>query len=394
MRGVRSPETEIEMSSTNHAQNRELQQDARAWSKFTGTKYTAALRQVSSPLTQGFLGDRVSARDLIAVLEEHPLVGADGDEPLLGENGFYADDGWQFDGQTDFVELALILDMLRMFTPTPAGESTGVHSYTLKHTAEQFLSPHCTYVSNGRLIWAAAALGLDLVEPDSQGLNLMVGISEREHHYVRRLMREGERQVRGHHYRPAGMTHLQTALSRCTAGEEPPARWVRPAPATSDAPFHDWLAEQAGRHDPVGHLATDYVAGVEDSDHDLAATPDTLLAILHDVAPSPEVYDAAVRAIDEWFGAFPSSPPIRTELIASDRREHDGFGAGAGDVEQFRYRCPCGLGEVVEEHDNIPGFREHDVWINCSKCRAEWRFASDRPARGWGLVPVSLLQAR
>lgn len=40
------------MTSSNHAQNRELQQDARAWAVFTGTKYTAALRQMTSPLGQ------------------------------------------------------------------------------------------------------------------------------------------------------------------------------------------------------------------------------------------------------------------------------------------------------------------------------------------------------
>ena len=54
-----------EMSSNNHAHSRELQQDARAWADFTGTKYTAALRQMTSPFAQGFLGERVSARHLI-----------------------------------------------------------------------------------------------------------------------------------------------------------------------------------------------------------------------------------------------------------------------------------------------------------------------------------------
>lgn len=30
--------------------------------------------------------------------------------------------------------------------------------------------------------------------------------------------------------------------------------------------------------------------------------------------------------------------------------------------------CPCGKGKVVEEHDDIPGFREHDIWIQCEEC--------------------------
>ncbi|MEV5053689.1 hypothetical protein [Arthrobacter sp. LAR12-1-1.1] len=52
------------MTSTNHEQNRELQQDARAWADFTGTNYTDALRQITSPLAHRLLGDRVSERRL------------------------------------------------------------------------------------------------------------------------------------------------------------------------------------------------------------------------------------------------------------------------------------------------------------------------------------------
>jgi hypothetical protein len=375
--------------NNNHAQNRELQQDARAWAEFTGTKYTAALRQITSPFAQGFLDDRVSARQLIAVLDDHVLIGADGDEPLLGDNGFYAEEPWRFNGQTDFIELALITDMLRMFTPTAVGATPEVSSYTLKHTAERFLSPHCTYVSNGRLIWAAAALGLDIVEPDSASPNLLIGVSEREHHYVSRLTREGQGQLRAHHHRPDGLTHVLTALARCAAGEPPEGRWIRPAPAQVEAPFHDWLAAQAGRYDPVGDFASDYSAGVHDSDHRIARTPDELLTILYEVSPSLAAYDAAVTAIAEWLNASPTSTPIRTEPISGESHDVDGFGAGAGDVERYQYRCPCGDGEIIEEHDNIPGFREHDVRIDCEKCRVEWRFVDGRPVREWGLEPVT-----
>ena len=47
------PGTEIEMTSDNHANDRELQGDARAWAAFTGAPYTAALRQMKSPLAGG-----------------------------------------------------------------------------------------------------------------------------------------------------------------------------------------------------------------------------------------------------------------------------------------------------------------------------------------------------
>ncbi|WP_197025896.1 hypothetical protein [Nocardioides sp. URHA0020] len=375
------------MSSNNHAYNRELQQDARSWAAFTGSKYTAALRQMTSPFTQGLLGDRPSARHLISVLDQHPLVGTDDDGPSLSDNGFYADDPWRFNGQTDFVELVLVVEMLRMFTPTVAGQEPELSSYKLKHTAEQFLRPHCDYVSNGRLIWAAAALGLDLVDRGGS-LNLSVGVSEREHHYLRRLTGSGQERPRGHQFRPPGLLHLQDALARCAAGGPLTGAWVRPASAQVGAPFHDWLTAQVGRPDPVGDIANDYTAGVRDSDHPIASTPGELLSLLYDVEPSPSFYDAAVAAIAEWMATSPEAAPIRTDLVTRDAHEVAGWGAGPGDIEVYRYRCPCGFGEIVEEHDNTPGFREHDVHIRCDRCREEWLFAAGLPVRGWGLVPA------
>ncbi|XVQ86490.1 hypothetical protein ACQP2K_03380 [Microbispora siamensis] len=375
------------MTSNNHAQNRELQKDARAWADFTGTTYNAALRQMSSPLAQGLLGERVSARQLIAALNDHELIGSRGGDPILGESGFFSEVPWHFNGETDFIQLALITDMLRMFTPISDSTTPEVGSYSLKHTAERFLSPHCSYVSNGRLIWAAAALGLRIADPDGDGPNLLIGVSEREHDYVRRMVDLGHTRPHADHYRPAGYADLQTALAQAAAGELITRRWVRPTLVVEAAPFHDWLILQAGRNDVIGVLAGDYSAGVRDSDHRIARTPDELLAIFHEIRPSPEAYDAVVSTIAEWMRTVPSSAPIRTEPIGGVAHEHEGWGAGAGTVERYKYRCPCGDGTITEEHDNVPGFREHDVRIDCDKCRAEWRFVDGRSVRGWGLEP-------
>jgi hypothetical protein len=376
------------MSSNEHPYTREIQRDARAWAAFTGTKYTAALRQMQSPLAQGLLGERVSARQLIATLTDHALVGTRGGDPVLGENGFDSEAAWNFNGQTDFIELALITDMLRMFTPISATATPDVSSYSLKHTAERYLSPHCAYVSNGRLIWAAAALAIPIASPEGAGPNLMIGVPEREYDYVRRMVDRGQTQPLADHYRPVGYTHLHTALARAAAGESITERWTPPTPVEEPSPFHDWLMLQASRDDVVGDLASDYSGSVRSSHHGIAHTPGQLLALLHEASRAPEAHDAAVSAIAEWMRDSPASVPVRTEPISGHENHHEGWRAGAGTTERYEYRCPCGDGKIVEEHDNIPGFRAHEVWIECDKCREEWRFVDGRSTREWGLEPL------
>ena len=33
------------------------------------------------------------------------------------------------------------------------------------------------------------------------------------------------------------------------------------------------------------------------------------------------------------------------------------------------YKCPCGKGRVVDDKDTTPGFRSHDIFIECEVCR-------------------------
>jgi hypothetical protein len=380
------------MTIDNHTNNRALQQDARAWAGFTGCNYTAALRQMESPLAQGLLGERISARQLIATLKDHVLIGNDGDDHVLGEWGFYADDPFTFNGKTDYIQLALIADMLRMFTPVETSATPEVSSYSLKHTVEYFLRPHFSYVTNGRLIWAAAALGLPIAEYDREGgPNLLVGIPEREHDYVRRMVRTGQDQPQGHHHRPPGYRHLHEALQRLASGEPVGERWVRTTPTIETSPFHDWLVLQADRDEPIGDFASDYAEGVRTSAHRIARTPDELVLLLNELSHSSGAWDAAREVIGEWLSTMSPSPGIRTIRTSGQVEEVGGYGAGPGNMERREYRCPCGDGRIVEEHDNIPGFREHSHWIECEKCRAEWRFLSGRSVYDWALEPVMQL---
>lgn len=69
---------------------------------------------------------------------------------------------------------------------------------------------------------------------------------------------------------------------------------------------------------------------------------------------------------------------MRTERIYSSQEYHPGYGAGDGDTERYEYLCPCGKGKIVEEHDNIPGFREHDVWLQCPECAKKYKLDTSK----------------
>ncbi|WP_205753627.1 hypothetical protein [Arthrobacter ruber] len=374
--------------SINSTNDRSVTQDARAWQKFTEGKHTAALRQMRSPFAQGLLGERVSARQLISTLRDHPLIGADEGDFVLGHMGFYADDLFTFDGEKDYIQLALVVEVLRMFSLEDPATPPSVGSYRLKHTVEKFLPSPYSYVTNGQLIWAAAALDLPIAEYDTDGgPNLLIGIPDREHEYVRAMVEGGANQPKAHHFRPPGFAYLQDALRRCAAGERVEDEWEKPAAGKVSAPFHDWLIAQAERDNPVGTFAGDYAEGVRRSEHRFTSTPDDLLTLLTEVSRSSEAYDAARTAIGEWLETTPQPKGVRTPTISATS-EAVGYGERAGTTERIEFRCPCGDGMIVEEHDNIPGFRDHSVWIECSKCSDEWSFLDGQPTRGWALQPV------
>jgi hypothetical protein len=413
----------MENEMTNNAKSersREVERDARAWSKFSGMKYTEALRAMEHPLAQGILGERICARDAIRVLTEHPVLSEpiwktdsegseiETDERIthLGDNGLYAAEKRALSTATehDYVELVLIAEVLRAFTTTaePRGEA---YSYNLKHTVEEFLGEHLgdhSYIANGQAIWAAAAVGIPVAEsnPGEFSLNADFGLVPEQVEYARRMRRtsgSSRDAVRAHHHRPPGYLFLQQALQQYRETGHAPGRWngIDEHAEPSTSPFHEWLAAQAGPSGERGaqgsreRLAGDYVAGVRDGDHGIARQPEELLTILHRVGADDDFFDMAREAIVDWARNSPLSNGIRTELVDRNRSDHDGWGAGAGDVERYEFRCPCGDGVILEEHDNVPGFREHDVRVLCRTCKAEWEFVPGLSVRGWRVQPIS-----
>lgn len=77
---------------------------------------------------------------------------------------------------------------------------------------------------------------------------------------------------------------------------------------------------------------------------------------------------------------------MRTKMTYSNRSAHEGYGAGCGDTEFYVFECPCGKGRIIEEHDNIPGFRDHSVYIDCERCRDDYEVDTSKGTRYWELI--------
>lgn len=77
---------------------------------------------------------------------------------------------------------------------------------------------------------------------------------------------------------------------------------------------------------------------------------------------------------------------MRTKQIYSSSEYSEGYGAGDGDTERYEYECPCGKGKIIEEHDNIPGFRDHFVGISCEECSQKYTLDKSKGTRNWELV--------
>ncbi|MBQ9917136.1 MAG: hypothetical protein IJO71_08050 [Microbacterium sp.] len=401
------------------ARLREVQRDARAWSEFSGMKYTRALRLMEHPLAQGILGERLCARDVIRVLGEHPvLTESVGDDAAnrehdvtgerashLGRNGLYSREQHPFSvaHEDDYLRLVLTAEVLRMFESTrqPNGDT---YSYNLKHTAETFLGEHLgqfSYVANGDVIWAAAALSIPIAEsaPGEWGPNADVGLVTEQVRYARSMRRSSGHDrdsIRAHHHRPPGYLFLTHALQNYRDTGAAPGRWngVDEQAEAKTSPFHEWLVKQArpGERGVPGTraaLAGDYAAGVSDSNHGVVLQPEQLVTLMRDLGADEMFVDAARDAVLDWAMSSPQSAGIRTELIDRDRRGHPGWGAGGGTIERYEFRCPCGAGTIVEEHENIPGFREHSKDIVCATCIKTWEFVPGLAERQWRVRPVA-----
>lgn len=65
---------------------------------------------------------------------------------------------------------------------------------------------------------------------------------------------------------------------------------------------------------------------------------------------------------------------IRLKRVESKEYDHGGYGAGSGTIIREEYECPCGIGRVIYEKDDIPGFREKHIYCDCEDCDKQYEF--------------------
>lgn len=66
---------------------------------------------------------------------------------------------------------------------------------------------------------------------------------------------------------------------------------------------------------------------------------------------------------------------IHLKMIKSDDVYHSGYGAGSGSIITEVYECVCGKGTVTYEKDDIPGFRDRSISVDCVDCRKKYDFS-------------------
>ena len=79
---------------------------------------------------------------------------------------------------------------------------------------------------------------------------------------------------------------------------------------------------------------------------------------------------------------------MRTKRIKETVQSGVGIGPNIGDTERYEYECPCGKDIIIEEHDNIPGFRDHDVWIRCPICSKKYYLDTSKGIRDWDIKEI------
>lgn len=67
---------------------------------------------------------------------------------------------------------------------------------------------------------------------------------------------------------------------------------------------------------------------------------------------------------------------MKLRFIKSESRSV-GYGNRQGHIKEAVYACPCGKGTVNYEVDDIVGYKNNDIYCNCSDCKDKYIFKRD-----------------
>lgn len=63
---------------------------------------------------------------------------------------------------------------------------------------------------------------------------------------------------------------------------------------------------------------------------------------------------------------------MKLERLGIMSAPHPGFGSGEGTFNETEYKCICGQGKVIYYFDDIPGFKNRDIVIECDECKLKY----------------------
>jgi hypothetical protein len=70
----------------------------------------------------------------------------------------------------------------------------------------------------------------------------------------------------------------------------------------------------------------------------------------------------------------------------SNEIQEVGGGVRSGTTRTKVFECPCGRGTITEEQDDIPGFKNRCVYIDCDACKLLYGLDSDLGTKNWDII--------
>ena len=80
---------------------------------------------------------------------------------------------------------------------------------------------------------------------------------------------------------------------------------------------------------------------------------------------------------------------MKPKCLGTSVHPISGRANGDGTTTHIEYKCPCGKGKIIEEHDEIVGFKNHRLDFACGKCAQMYQFDISKGVYEWELVKIT-----